>query len=135
MAEKLPKYSKPTGSFRGPPALDPLETLSGPQIPRRLSSPLTQNPGSASGEQGFITVYLDETWVDTNHTASHQWTSSNPSKNRKLPLGKGQRFVVLHAGCEKGFLPGCDLVFESISTDERDYHPEMNANIFEKWIK
>jgi hypothetical protein len=27
-------------------ALDPLETLSGPQTPRRLSSPLTQNPGS-----------------------------------------------------------------------------------------
>ena len=29
-------------------ALNPLETLSGPQTPRRLSSPLTQNPGSAS---------------------------------------------------------------------------------------
>jgi hypothetical protein len=28
-------------------ALDPLETLSGPQNPHRLSSPLTQTPGSA----------------------------------------------------------------------------------------
>lgn len=45
--------------------------------------------------QGFILVYLDETWVDTNHTASHQWTSSDLSKNRKLPLGKGQWIVVL----------------------------------------
>ena len=78
---------------------------------------------------------MDETWVDTNHTASHQWTSSNPSNNRKLPLGKGQRFVVLHAGCEKGCLPGSDLVFKSISTDERENHIEMNANIFEKWRK
>ena len=38
-------------SFKGglapPPSVDPLETLSGPQTPRRLSSPLTQNPGSA----------------------------------------------------------------------------------------
>ena len=78
---------------------------------------------------------MDETWVDTNHTASHQWISSDPSKNRKLPLGKGQRFAVLHAGCEKGFLPGCDLVFKSMSTDGRDYHTEMNSNLFEKWIK
>ena len=28
-------------------ALDPLETLTGPQTPRRCSPPLTQNPGSA----------------------------------------------------------------------------------------
>ena len=75
---------------------------------------------------------MDETWVDTNHTASHQWISSDPSKNRKLPLGKGQRFV---AGCEKGFSPGCDLVFKSISTDGRDYHTEMNAKSLEKLIK
>ena len=42
---------------------------------------------------------------------------------------------MLHAGCEKGFLPGSDLVFKSISTDERENHIEMNANIFEKWRK
>jgi hypothetical protein len=47
---------------------------------------------------------LDETWVDTNHTASHQWTSSDPSKNQQLPLEKEQRLVVLHAGyVEKDF--------------------------------
>jgi hypothetical protein len=43
--------------------------------------------------------------------------------------------VVLHAGCEKGFLTGCVFVFKSISTNGRDYHTEMNANLFEKWIK
>ena len=36
----------------GPPYLVPLETLSGPQTPRRLSSPLTQNPGSAPDSGG-----------------------------------------------------------------------------------
>ena len=53
--EKLPKYSEPRSLWGAwPPgapyqgsALNPLETLSGPQTPRRLSSPLTQNPGSA----------------------------------------------------------------------------------------
>ena len=41
----------------------------------------------------------------------------------------------MHAGCENGFLPGCDLFFKSISTDGRDNHREMNAKIFEKWVK
>jgi hypothetical protein len=56
LTEKFPKYSKPRsfrgwGNFspRGPyqGCSAPLETLSGPQTPRRLSSPLTQNPRSA----------------------------------------------------------------------------------------
>jgi len=85
-------------------------------------------------EEGFKPVYLDETWCDTNHTTSHQWAAEDDSKNRKLPLGKGQRFVILHAGCEDGFLNGCELVFKGISTDGRDYHTEMNSKIFEKWV-
>lgn len=31
----------------------------------------------------------------------------------KIPLNKGQRFVILHAGCKTGFLPGCELVFKT----------------------
>ena len=41
----------------------------------------------------------------------------------------------MHAGCTNGFLPGCDLVFKSISTDGRDYHTEINTKTFEKWVK
>jgi hypothetical protein len=47
-----------------------------------------------------ICATWDETWVDTHHTASHQWTPPNPSDARKIPLNKGQRFVILHAGCK-----------------------------------
>jgi hypothetical protein len=36
--------------------------------------------------EGYNIVYLDETWVDTPHTASHQWTPPNPSDARKIPL-------------------------------------------------
>ncbi|CAG2246402.1 unnamed protein product [Mytilus edulis] len=86
-------------------------------------------------EKGYTPIYLDETWVDTNHTTSHQWTSPDESQNRKIPLGKGQRFVVLHAGCETGFLKGCDLVFKGMSTDGRDYHTEMNGKVFEQWVE
>ena len=38
-------------------ALYPLKTLSGPQTPRRLSSSLTQNPGSAP--DGYLYVDVD----------------------------------------------------------------------------
>ena len=37
-------------------------------------------------KRGFIPVYLNETWVDTHHTASHQLTSDSIFKNRKIPL-------------------------------------------------
>jgi hypothetical protein len=79
---------------------------------------------------------LDETWVDTYHTAFHQWTPPNPSDARKIPLNKGQRFVILHAGCKTVFfLSGCELVFKTLSTDGRDYHSEMNSVIFNKWLE
>jgi hypothetical protein len=29
--------------------------------------------------EGYNIVYLNETWVDTHHTASYQWTPPNPS--------------------------------------------------------
>ena len=42
--------------------------------------------------------------------------------------------MILHAGCEDGFLNGCELVCKGISTDGRYYHTEMNSKIFEKWV-
>jgi hypothetical protein len=53
----------------------------------------------------------------------------------KFRPSKGQRFVILHAGCKTGFLPGCELVFKTLSTDGRDYHSEMNSVIFNKWVE
>ena len=53
---------------------------------------------------------------------------------RKIPLNEEQRFIILHAGSENGFVPGCELVFKTIHTDGRDYHSEMNSVIFFKWI-
>ena len=51
-------------------ALNPLETLSGPQTPRRLSSPLTQNHGSAPVKGngfwlpfGVFTLFLLESLI------------------------------------------------------------------------
>ena len=79
-------------------------------------------------------VYLDETWVDSNTHPSRQWQAPEGQTQRKLPLNKGKRFVILHCGGEMGFLPGCKLVFDSRSSDG-DYHSEINGPIFKSWVE
>lgn len=80
--------------------------------------------------------YLDETWVDTHCYPGTQWLAPDGETGRKLPASRGQRFVILHCGSsETGFLPECDLVFQSKSNDGRDYHSEMNGAIFFDWIE
>lgn len=79
--------------------------------------------------------YLDETWVDTHCYPGTQWLAPEGEPGRKLPASRGQRFVILHCGSSQtGFLPDCKLVFQSKSTDGRDYHSEMNGNIFFDWV-
>ncbi|XP_071102898.1 uncharacterized protein [Haliotis cracherodii] len=73
-------------------------------------------------EEGYEPVYLDETWIPESHSA------------RSLP-GKGGRLIVLHAGSHRGFLPGCDLVFRSRSTDGRDCHTEMNSQVLTAYVE
>ena len=79
-------------------------------------------------------VYLDETWVDSNTYPQQQWFSGDINRQRKLPSSRGKRFVILHCGGFDGFIKNCDLVFESKANDGRDYHSEMNGNIFKTWV-
>ena len=54
---------KPGAPYHGS-ALDPLETLGGPQTPRLLSSPLTQNPGSTPGwSHKKSTIIKTKSWL------------------------------------------------------------------------
>ena len=82
-------------------------------------------------DEQFKRVYLDETWVNAGHTFKKEWVSRDGSVGRNIPPGKGKRLILLHATTEENLLPDCKLLFESISTDQRDYHAEMNADIFE----
>lgn len=41
--------------------------------------------------------------------------------------------IVLHAGTDTGFIPGAALVFKAHSATG-DYHSEMNAQNFTKWL-
>lgn len=98
-------------------------------------------------ELGYKIVYLDETWVNKNHCLSKAWLPKAAEsdildllKDRhlvlpNLPSGKGQRLIILHAGCaEQGFIPGCALVFQGKDVDG-DYHREMNSKLFLDWFE
>lgn len=59
---------------------------------------------SKKRKEGFSIVYLDETWIDSHYTPKKEWIPPEPYKGRKTPMNKGQRLVILNAGCkEKGF--------------------------------
>ncbi|KAK3094021.1 hypothetical protein FSP39_023056 [Pinctada imbricata] len=86
-------------------------------------------------DQGYEVVYLDETWVNKNHSTDFMWLPSDSSDAPKIPSGKGKRLIVLHAGTAKeGLIKGCDLVFVA-KTKEGDYHNEMNSEVFLDWFE
>ncbi|CAG2214270.1 unnamed protein product [Mytilus edulis] len=86
-------------------------------------------------------VYLDETWLNSNHVVKGDWLDE-PSTSmsvfephcegsgRSLPSGKGTRLIILDAGSsQQGLIPGVGLIFES-KTNSSDYHDEMNSEHF-----
>lgn len=43
-------------------------------------------------------VYLNETWVNQNYTLGYIWQNLGNTKELKVPIGKGGRLIVCHAG-------------------------------------
>lgn len=54
-------------------------------------------------------------------------------KRVKKPISKDQRLIIVHAGNEKGIVPGAFLTYKSTDTTG-DYHNEMNNDNYEKWL-
>jgi len=77
--------------------------------------------------------YLDETFLNTNHTKAKCWVIDG-SGGFRVPTGKGGRLIILHAGSKDGFVPDALLSFES-KTRSKDYHEEMNGEVFLEWFK
>jgi transposase len=81
-------------------------------------------------------VYLDETWVNAHHAGSKEWQAASGEISRIIPSSKGQRLIIAHAGSRhNGLVANAELVFQSKSTDNRDYHKEMNSSIFREWME
>lgn len=57
-------------------------------------------------------VFLDETWLNANHTVGKCWTDDTAQSCTKVPEGKGERLIICHAGTAGGFVPNCLLAFK-----------------------
>ncbi|KAL4119466.1 hypothetical protein QTP88_012273 [Uroleucon formosanum] len=80
-------------------------------------------------------IYLDETWVNQNHSRSHIWQNNEGTEGLKVPIGKGGRLIITHAGSSRyGFIEGSKLVFKCQAKNSTDYHSSMNADVFKAWF-
>lgn len=83
-------------------------------------------------EQGKTIVYLDETYIHQNYKPKKSW--QGPSTQGVIDnISSGKRFIIVHAGTQNGFVPNALLVFSTKST-KADYHHDMNASNFNKWL-
>ena len=83
-------------------------------------------------------VYLDETWFTTRMSHGKEWVdatqpSTSATYSRQVPPGDGERFIMVAAGTEKGFIDGSVLSFVA-KNKTNDYHGEMNSELFLRWL-
>lgn len=79
-------------------------------------------------------VYLDESYVNKNHSNDFIWYLDEDGPWVQKPTGKGERVIILNAITKDGWVPGAKLVFKS-SRKTGDYHGQMNQELFTKWFR
>ncbi|XP_045485798.1 uncharacterized protein LOC123689511 [Pieris rapae] len=78
-------------------------------------------------------VYLDETYLHPGYKVKKCWQSEE-TEGVLTEVSEGQRWIIVNAGSEKGFIPNSLLCFKS-KTKSGDYHDEMNGDNFSKWLQ
>lgn len=78
-------------------------------------------------------VYLDESYVNKNHSNDFIWYSGEDGPWVQKPTGKGERLIILNAITKSGWVPGAKLIFKS-TRKTGDYHGQMNWDLFRKWF-
>jgi transposase len=95
-------------------------------------------------ESGKTFVYLDETYINKNHSGSdfswycEDWEddplldkSYGPYINK--PSGKGERLIIINAVTKNGWVKNAKLVFQAKS-NTGDYHGSMDEDNFTRWF-
>lgn len=59
-------------------------------------------------------VFLDETWLNANHNVSRSWTDDTAASTSTVPVGKGSRLIICHAGTINGFVEGSFFIYRLI---------------------
>lgn len=87
-------------------------------------------------DQGVIRpeVYLDESYVNKNHSNDYIWYSEEDGPWVKKPTGKGERLIIINAITQSGWVPNAKLIFKS-TKKTGDYHGQMNYELFAKWFE
>jgi transposase len=78
-------------------------------------------------------VYLDESYVNKNHSNDLIWYSNEDGPWIQKPTGKGERLIIMNAITADGWVPEAKVVFKS-TRKTGDYHGQMNGNLFQKWF-
>jgi len=63
-------------------------------------------------------VYLDESYVNKNHSNDFIWYSGEDGPWVQKPTGKGERLIIINAITKYGWVPGAKLVFKSTQKQE-----------------
>ena len=79
-------------------------------------------------------VYLDESYVNKNHSNDFVWYSSEDGPWIQKPTGKGERLIIMNAITKDGWVPEAKVVFKS-TRKTGDYHGQMNGDLFQKWFR
>lgn len=78
-------------------------------------------------------VYLDETYLNVNHSKNNTWYFATDGPWVNKPSGKGPRLIIVHAMTTDGWVPNAQLVFQA-KKHTGDYHGQMNSENFSKWF-
>lgn len=79
-------------------------------------------------------VYLDESYVNKNHSNDFAWYYDDDGPWIQKPTGKGERLIIMNAITKDGWVPGAKVAFKS-TRRTGDYHGQMNQTMFTKWFK
>ena len=79
-------------------------------------------------------VYLDESYVNKNHSNDFIWYYGEDGPWVQKPTGNGERFIILNAITSLGWVHDAKLIFKS-TKKTGDYHGQMNWDLFKKWFK
>jgi hypothetical protein len=103
-------------------------------IMRRQYLRLKRSNRDDKGRTDRPEVYLDESYINKNHSNDNTWYFEEDGIIIGKPTGKGDLLIIVDAITKDGWVPNARLVFKA-SKKTGDYHANMNWNNFSEWFQ
>lgn len=100
---------------------------------QRYLRKMKNNRLSLEGGTVRTEVYLDESYINKNHSNDYIWYSTEDGPWVQKPTGNGERLIIMNGITKDGWVPNAKTVFKS-TRKTGDYHGQMNWDIFKKWF-